>query len=248
MGLNIIQQPNLYASGYNPLAFILESTDTAEPNFRYTAEVSVNGVAVITLKIYPHPEDDNGYFEVSRIVSTALSLSDPAIDEQAFRDAPKNYANYTINFGAEWGSPPEPDELSTAFYEGYVINSAFGVREYISSGFDIADYFANGSAGFKIMSNYPTEFRANAEDYGWIYFGNELNPTPTADAVRVIFEMEEDGIYSPVRDFYLLNNPNINQHGVSADNPYIVQILPLDRKSTRLNSSHVSESRMPSSA
>lgn len=226
MGLNIIQQPNLYASGFNPLAFILESTDTAEPNFRYIAEVSVNGIAVATLKIYPHPEDDNGYFDFSRIVSTALSFTEPAIDEEAFNEAPKNSANYSINFGAEWGSPPTMDDLSTAFFQGYVINSAFGVREYNSSGFDIADYFADGSEGFKIMSNYPTEIRANAEDYGWIYFANEINPTATADAVRVVFEMAEGGIYAPVRDFYLLNNVNIIQHNNGDDNPFIVQILP----------------------
>lgn len=226
MGLNILQQPNLYASGFNPLAFILESTDTAEPNFRFIAEVSVNGISVATLKIYPHPEDDNGYFDFSRIVSTALSLSEPFIDEEAFNEATKNYANYSINFGAEWGSPPTMDDLSTAFFNGYVINSAFGVREYNSSGFNIADYFANGSSGFKIMNNYPTEFRANAEDYGWIYFANEINPTATADAVRVIFEMAEGGIYSPVRDFYLLNNVNIIQHNSGDDNPFIVQILP----------------------
>ena len=243
MGLNIIQQPNLYASGFNPLAFILESTDTGEPNFRYTAEVSVNGIGVATLKIYPHPEDDNGYFDFSRIVSTALSLSEPNIDEQAFRNAPNNYANYSINFGAEWGSPPVPDELSTAFFEGYVINSAFGVREYNTIGFDVASYFANGSAGFKIMSNYPTEFRANAEDYGWIYFANELNPTATADAVRVVFEIKDGSTYNIVRDFYLLNNPNINQHIGGNDNPYIVQILPfLPASAVEIGSDYISDS------
>ena len=226
MGLSIIQQPSIYTSGYNPLAFVISSTDTAEPNFRYIAEVSLNGVGVTTLKIYPDPVDDNGYFEFSKIISTALSLSEPDIDIDGFRNAPKNYASYTINFGAEWGSPPVPDELSTAIFEGYVNNAAFGVREVVSSGFDYADYFADGSAGFKIMSNYPTTFRASANDLGWIYFGNVLQATGTADAIRVVYEMEDGGIYSPTRDFYLLNNGNIAAHALGDDNEEVVQMIP----------------------
>ena len=226
MGLSIIQQPSIYSSGYNPLAFVISSTDTAEANFRYTAEVSLNGVGVTTLKIYPDPVDDNGYFEFSKIISTALSLSEPDIDLDGFRNAPKNYANYTINFGAEWGSPPVPDELSTGIFEGYVNNAAFGVREVLSSGFDYADYFADGSAGFKIMSNYPTTFRASENDLGWIYFGNVLQATGTADAIRVVYEMEDGGIYSTTRDFYLLNNGNIAAHALGDDNEEVVQMIP----------------------
>lgn len=226
MGLSILQQPSIYSSGFNPLAFVISSTDTAEPNFRFTAEVSLNGVAVTTLKVYPDPVDDNGYFEVSKIVSTALSLSEPAIDLDGFNNAPNNYAAYTINFGAEWGSPPVPDELSTEFFSGRVNNAAFGVRELITSGFDIADYFADGSAGFKPMSNYPTTFYASPNDYGWMYFGNVLQDYPTADAIRVVYEMEEGGIYAPARDFYLLNLQNINAHIVEETNQEVVQIIP----------------------
>lgn len=226
MGLTIIQQPNNYASGYNPLAFIIDSTDTAEPNFRYTAEVSVNGTAVTTLKIYPHPEDDLGYFEVSKIVSTALTFSEPDIDLDGFKNAPLNAAMLTINFGAEWGSPPVPDEISTAFFEGRVINSAFGVREFITQGFDIADYFASGVSGFKPMSNYPTTFYASANDFGWLYFANVLQDYPTADAIRVTYEMYEDPIYTIVRDFYLLNLQNINPHNAEETNQDVVQMIP----------------------
>ena len=226
MGLSIIQQPSIYSSGYNPLAFVISSTDTAEPNFRYTADVSLNGVGVTTLKVYPDPLDNNGYFEFSKIISTALSLSEPDIDLDGFIDAGKNAASYTINFGAEWGSPPVPDDTSTEFFGGRVINAAFGVREIVSSGFDYADYFADGSAGFKPMSNYPTTFYASANDYGWMYFGNVLQETATADAIRVVYENEEGGIYTPARDFYLLNNTNIAAHIVGEGNQEVVQMIP----------------------
>ena len=59
-------------------------------------------------------------------------------------------------------------------------------------------------------------------------------------------------VFIDLRDRYGITQIIINEEmeNISKDikNEYILKCFPLDRKSTRLNSSHMSESRMPSSA
>ena len=70
--------------------------------------------------------------------------------------------------------------------------------------------------------------------------------TAIADNQRTVNQVKND--YVPKVDEYSVTNPDAMADGDAMGRGTGVFLDILDRKSTRLNSSHVSESRMPSSA
>ena len=98
---------------------------------------------------------------------------------------------------------------------------------------------------------------------GLLYTGVQvMNPGEFTSAHRhqasaLRFVMEGKGAYTVVdgermelgaRDFVLTPNGTWHDHGVDAGGSQCIWQDGLDRKSTRLNSSHIQKSRMPSSA
>ena len=111
--------------------------------------------------------------------------------------------------------------------------------------FDLSFYqgkkvFVTGHTGFK--GSWLCKVLANA---GAIVTGYSLNP-PTSPSLFEIADIAQDvhSVIGDIRDYATL------KAAFDAAQPEIVLHLAAqpDRKSTRLNSSHKTESRMPSSA
>ena len=66
MALTIYNTPNSYAPAYNQMIFTLSSTNVAQSNFRYIADIYVNGSSDYTrLEVGKNPSNGYGTFDVS---------------------------------------------------------------------------------------------------------------------------------------------------------------------------------------
>lgn len=74
MALTIYDAPKAYAPAYNQMIFTLSSTNNAQANFRYIADIYVNGSTSFTrLSCVANPTNGYGVFDVAGIIQTFLS-------------------------------------------------------------------------------------------------------------------------------------------------------------------------------
>lgn len=73
MAMSILGSPTTAASAHNDLFFVIDSTNKAQPNFKYIVDVYVNSNKVATLKNRPNPAYTNyGVFNVNKVVQAYL--------------------------------------------------------------------------------------------------------------------------------------------------------------------------------
>lgn len=104
--------------------FVVSSTNTAQSNFKYIADVYVGGVQRARLKGFPDPETGGskyGIFEVSRVVKDYLTTYfDPQDGTELFSFSsgiPNQHikVDYEIKFGEEYGGSAYYDQVSGGY-------------------------------------------------------------------------------------------------------------------------------------
>lgn len=108
MAISIISQPNKYQSGYNPIKYVIDSTNKNQPGFRYVVQIFDAGTTnkLAEFDVAPDPFDSGrGKIDISRVIqnklNTFLTLTSTSVN-----NATTTYYNYDIKFGesfsAEW--------------------------------------------------------------------------------------------------------------------------------------------------
>src|SRR3990167_8915459 len=104
MAITILQSPEVKSPVFNPVWYLLSSTNTAEPNFRYICDVYITGItpAYFRIKTPPDPVYSRGAFDVARIIeaytNTALDF-----DNHGWTQNITSTRTYTAKFGEEYG-------------------------------------------------------------------------------------------------------------------------------------------------
>lgn len=68
MAITINSSPNSYQSFHEDLWFVVSSTNTAQPSFKYVFDVYINSTLVARVKSYPQPTTNKGIFNAATIV------------------------------------------------------------------------------------------------------------------------------------------------------------------------------------
>jgi hypothetical protein len=126
MALTIYNAPYSYAPAYNQMVFTLSSTNIAQPNFRYIADVYMNGSSTYTrLQCAPNPTNTSGVFDISGIVQNSLSR-DFEDNTTTFKQCSNSIASYLVQFGEQYGASSGitnyPNLTSSS---GYAYNGVF---------------------------------------------------------------------------------------------------------------------------
>ncbi len=73
MAITLISSPDTFQPAYNPIEFKFVSDNVATCDFKYIADIFVNGVFAVRLKIFPEISNNQGYVRVERILQDFLS-------------------------------------------------------------------------------------------------------------------------------------------------------------------------------
>ena len=97
----IHQQPALFQPAYNDIIFVVSSSLNTSPNFKYIADLNING-ETIRLKCFPHPTYGSAVFNFGRIIETYVT-SDIDRTVYGFQKNLKSFITYNVKFGQEYG-------------------------------------------------------------------------------------------------------------------------------------------------
>lgn len=108
MSISILQQPNKYQSGYNPIKYKIDSTNKNEEGFRYIVQIFDAGTSnkLVEYDVAPDPFDNGrGNIDVSRVIQNKLNTF-LNLTSTTPNNATTAHYNYDIRFGeslsSEW--------------------------------------------------------------------------------------------------------------------------------------------------
>jgi hypothetical protein len=239
MAITIITQVNepRYSTAGNPLVYVVDSDNKTEPNFRYVANVSINGNLVAKLKTVPSATNNNygrfnfqeivrGYFEVTP------RIADGSIVPSESFGCPTQYIEFDVEFDEEYtGGEPAPRDAETAI----IYNGAWTVFDFVqfpnlktnylldNDAFDSRLPLTNRPQSTKAYANFSNTYNQS----GNLYFLCNKQVLPNIDAIRYRYCYEDGTVY---REFTI---PTINaqSHASGEENEFnmiAVPFMPFD--------------------
>jgi hypothetical protein len=141
MAINIRQEPYLWTPTYNPMVYVLDSSNAGQPNFRYLADVYVSGDAgYIRLVCNPDPSFNEGVFDVGRVIENYLGGLNDSVDNfdisksvNGFGVAANSMVAYEIKFGEQYGALGSVTNYSALTVTGtkYAFNGAYDTTTFL---------------------------------------------------------------------------------------------------------------------
>lgn len=102
MATSLIAKPQSITPAYNPIKFIYDSTNNAEPGFRYIFDIYASGTVtkIAEYRVLPNL-DGYGEVDLSRLLQNYVSWDFDPTDYNGF-DATKSYYKYDVKVGEEY--------------------------------------------------------------------------------------------------------------------------------------------------
>ena len=172
MAITIQQAPKDYAPVYNKMEYLLSSTNTAQPDFSFVADIYINGSGDY-FRLFPQlrPSDSKGVVDIHRVLEATLtSTIGDTTNILGTVDCDNNLLSYVVKFGEQYGGTIYPD--LTVDSTRYALNASLEKLEWINWDFT-NDYDLRGS-GSKFLTNSPSTLYTGIEDYGWLYYATSL--------------------------------------------------------------------------
>lgn len=198
--ITIQQQPGLWSPIYNPMVFILDSTNTAQSNFKYIADVYVTGTSgYVRLAVDADPTYNQGLIDIHRIVESYVS-SNPGLKAlNGFEKASNSAIAYEVKFGEQYGvaSAVTTYPMLTVTDTKFAFNAAYDTDDWLD--FDGVNISIEDTGG--MLTDQPmirtTTAIGNEDNYihyitntsGAVYFA-EINTYDSASALIGTYRIE----------------------------------------------------------
>ena len=172
MAINITHEPQLWTPVYNEMRFVVGSTNTAQPNFRYVADIYVSGVAGYTrLTCDANVITGYGTFDISNVVQAHISHD---IDHTVygFQRCTNSYKPYIVRFGEQYGTTPVVYANLQDTGTKYAWNAS--LDPVVLETYDYQNYTIGLGGTFLTQQPERQKFVANTEQR-WLYFINDVS-------------------------------------------------------------------------
>jgi len=183
MAINILANPKDFAPVYNKMEYLIESTNSAQPNFAHLVDIYINGsvTKTVRLRIPVRPSDDKGKVDIHRVLESALTsnVGNPTADEGTY-DADNSSLTYIVKFGEEYGATVVQYPDLTVDSTRKAFNASLEKRPFID--WDVTEYEMDGVTK-KFLTNMPDNHKVSLNSHGWLYYLD--NPAITFINVNV---------------------------------------------------------------
>ena len=102
MAITITQQPTYPNATYTDLVYVVQSTETAQPQFQYVMDIVSGSTILSRVRQYPNPSAV-GVFNPARILNDYLEYP-TQFDLTVLTTSNTQVGQFTINFGEEYGT------------------------------------------------------------------------------------------------------------------------------------------------
>lgn len=125
MAITIVTTPDKYAPIFNPVVFQLTTTNYAQPNFKFVADVySGSGVLIASLKYQPQVIGTNPIFiDISKVLLELVSSDYLNLNytQASIVTSGGAISGYSVQFGEQYGGVVYANLIS---YTGYAFNAS----------------------------------------------------------------------------------------------------------------------------
>ena len=175
MAINILANPKDFAPVYNKMEYLIESTNSGEPNYAYLVDIYINGsgTKTVRLRIPVRPSGQYGKVDIHRVLESALTsdVGNP-LGIAGTYEAPNSSLSYIVKFGEEYGTTVVQYPDLTIDSSRKAFNSSLEKAEFIN--WDVTEYELDGITK-KFLTNMPDNNKVSINSHGWLYF-KEANP------------------------------------------------------------------------
>jgi hypothetical protein len=184
----------------NPMLYTLSSANTGQPNFKYIADIYVNGSSTYNrIEVVANPTYSSGVVDIGGIVQSFLT-GNPEDNTTTFKQCGNHICSYVVQFGEQYGESSGvttyPNLISKT---AYAYNGVFNPITYL--GYSDSLYKLNNSSS-KLLTNNP-RIEVTTTDKLSVGF---LNSTTNNGKYIEISTFEADG--SPQDTVKILNPYN----------------------------------------
>ncbi len=172
MAITINQTPVLYSPTYNEVVYILSSTQTAQPRFKYLADIYINGSLTkeVRLRIAIEPNNAYGIVKIQGELEAFINQDVGNTEGQvATTPNPNSIIDYIVQFGEEYEvagvlTQFPNDEADTS---RYAFNGSWEYYDFVD--YNWIDYKMNSGVA-KFLTNSPITIDTMLTNSGWLYF------------------------------------------------------------------------------
>jgi len=227
MALTIYNTPNAYAPVYNQMIFTLSSTNYAQSNFRYIADVYVNGSSTYTrLEVGKNPTNNYGTFDVAGIIQNFLTR-DADDNTTTFKQCVNSIAYYEVKFGEQYGASSgitNYPNLTTS--SGYCFNGVFSPLDFLD--FATNTYVLQNSSS-QFLTDKPVKFETRSGEK--LILGFMTDAANEAYNLEVISYYDDGTIFNTVRvtnPYAALSNREDRSINVRVDYDWLNSLVNAD--------------------
>jgi hypothetical protein len=174
MAITIEQQPTVGVAAYNPVIFSVSSTNDTETDFKYIADLYVDGTKRHTFKFPKNPTYDFGVVDCSAILQSYMSHDfDTTLADNGIEQDPNSIVEFYVEFGEEYtsgGVVSTTTGLTTSnTLDG--INAGVNFEDWVD--FTFTDYYNTSVEPTKFLTNQPDGRTVPADMNHWLYMAND---------------------------------------------------------------------------
>ena len=170
MAITILATPKTFAPVYNKMEYLIESTNSGEPNFAYLVDIYINGsgTKTVRLRIPVRPSDNYGKVDIHRVLESALTsnVGSPTGDAGTY-NASDSSLSYIVKFGEEYGATVAQYPDLTVDSSRKAFNASLEKRPFIN--WDVTEYELDGITK-KFLTNMPDNNKVSIDSHGWLYY------------------------------------------------------------------------------
>lgn len=209
MSYSIISQPEVWTPVYNPVQFEVSSTDYTQCNFKYIADVYVNGVYRTTLKLIPNLSN-KAIFEFNTILQQYVTY-DLNVDKIGFNEATNTHCSYVIHFGQEYDASATCDGVVTSYPNLSTTGTFHAWNGTLSSAawdtYTVSTYRVDYGGIKPFLTNQPTITSICPGDYAELMYiqGTKINTSPITYAVYELAIVTYDSLDNVVGQYSVPN-------------------------------------------
>lgn len=155
MAITINQQLDEITPAYNEMVYVVTSNNYAQTNFKYVADVYIDGTYVKRLTLPANPTYNNCVVDIHRIVETFVTYDIDIAETSGVTQCPSTWCKVVTKFGEEYGL----DSSGVTVYPDLTTSSTCYAYAGSLKEFDFIDYVDNDyildSSGSLFMTNMP---------------------------------------------------------------------------------------------
>lgn len=204
--------PELFTPVYNPMAYTVSSTNTAQANFQYLFDLYITGQSGYIRRKIPADPNANGrcYYDPSGILRDFVSKNIDKNDDRIKQNT-TSYVQYQVKVGEEYGPSSGVTQYANLATDDlrYAWNACMDSRTFRR--YAQEDWVASVVYRGKFLTTAPDNLKLYTGTNAWVYM--ITSGTNVVDFIKI----------------QTYNSAGVSQQTVHIDNPFTIISNPQDR-------------------